>query len=142
MHLRVTSLTDNQAPRPAVFLVDDDPAVAHAVQFSFDLEGLDVRSFRDAETLLASEALPDKGCLILDYHLPGVDGLGLLERLRENGVRLPAVLITTNPRPHLRARAAAAGVPIIEKPLLSDALLSAVRSALSHSDQAPTAPAP
>jgi hypothetical protein len=49
---------------------------------------------------------------------------------------MPAVLITTNPRPHLRARAAAAGVPIIEKPLLTDGLLSAVRSALAHIDQA------
>ncbi|MBI2260738.1 MAG: response regulator [Caulobacterales bacterium] len=122
------------ASRPAVFLVDDDPAVAHAVQFSFDLEGLDVRNFRDAETLLASGSLPDKGCLVLDYHLPGVDGLELLDRLRANGVRMPAVLITTNPRTNLRVRAAAAGVPIIEKPLLTDALLTAVRSALAKVD--------
>jgi FixJ family two-component response regulator len=136
MHLRVTGLSVSSGSRPTVILVDDDPAVAHAVQFSFDLEGLDVRNFRDAESLLASEPLPDKGCLVLDYHLPGVDGLVLLERLRENGVRMPAVLITTNPRPHLRARAAAAGVPIIEKPLLTDGLLSAVRSALAHIDQA------
>lgn len=120
------------APRPSVILVDDDPAVAHAVQFSFDLEGLDVRSFRDAESLLAFGNLPDKGCLILDYQLPGEDGLSLLERLRAKDVRMPAILITTNPRPHLRARAAAAGVPIIEKPLLTDALLTAVRSALAH----------
>lgn len=136
MHLRVTGLPASPGSRPAVILVDDDPAVAHAVQFSFDLEGLDVRRFSDSESLLASGSLPDKGCLVLDYHLPGVDGLDLLERLRESGVQLPAVLITTNPRPHLRARAAAAGVPIIEKPLLTDALLSAVRSALAHNDQA------
>ena len=38
--------------RPCVILVDDDPAVTHAMQFSFDLEGLDVRSFRDGESLL------------------------------------------------------------------------------------------
>lgn len=117
--------------RPAVLLVDDDPAVAHAVQFSFDLEGLDVRSFSDAAGLLASD-LPREGCLVLDYHLPDIDGLELLERLRANGVRLPAVLMTTNPRMILKARAAAAGVPIIEKPLLTDALLTAVRSALAR----------
>lgn len=128
----MTSLPAIAASRPVVVLVDDDPAVAHAVQFSFDLEGLDVRNFRDAETLLASGHLPENGCLVLDYHLPGVDGLELLERLRVNGVRMPAVLITTNPRANLRARAAAAGVPIIEKPLLTDALLTAVRSALAH----------
>lgn len=119
-------------PRPVVLLVDDDPAVTHAVQFSFDLEGLDVRSYRDAEALLAAGDLPERGCLILDYHLPGVDGLDLLDRLRANGVRMPAVLITTNPRPLLRARAAMAAVPIVEKPLLTDALLTAVRDALAQ----------
>lgn len=121
-------------PRPVVLLVDDDPAVTHAVQFSFDLEGLDVRSYRDAESLLAAGDLPEGGCLILDYHLPGVDGLDLLDRLRAKGVRMPAVLITTNPRPLLRARAATAGVPIIEKPLLTDALLTAVRGALAQAN--------
>lgn len=128
----MTSLPAN--PRPVVLLVDDDPAVTHAVQFSFDLEGLDVRSYRDAESLLAAGDLPEGGCLILDYHLPGVDGLDLLDRLRAKGVRMPAVLITTNPRPLLRARAATAGVPIIEKPLLTDALLTAVRGALAQAN--------
>lgn len=121
-------------PRPVVLLVDDDPAVTHAVQFSFDLEGLDVRSYRDAEALLTAGDLPERGCLILDYHLPGVDGLDLLERLRARNVRMPAVLITTNPRPLLKARAAMAGVPIVEKPLLTDALLTAVLDALAQAN--------
>jgi FixJ family two-component response regulator len=112
--------------------VDDDPAVTHAMQFSFDLEGLDVRSFLDGESLLAADDLPRKGCLILDHNLPGMDGLALLERLRAAGVGLPAILITTNPRAALRDRAAAAGVPIVEKPLLTDALLTTVRKALAR----------
>ena len=129
----MTMLPASPEKRPVVVLVDDDPAVAHAVQFSFDLEGIEVRSFSDAESLLASGDLPqDGGCLILDYHLPGADGLDLLARLRAKGVRTPAVLITTNPRANLSMRAASAGVPIIEKPLLTDALLSAVRSALTQ----------
>ena len=119
-------------PRPVVVLVDDDRAVTQAVQFSFDLEGLDVRGYRDGESLLAEGEPPGDGCLILDLHLPGMDGLELLERLRLRGVRTPAVLITTNPRAHVRNRAAAAGVPIIEKPLLTDALLTTVRGAIAH----------
>lgn len=130
----MTPIPASTSARPVVLLVDDDPAVTHAVQFSFDLEGLDVRSFRDADSLLMAGDLPQEGCLVLDYHLPGVDGLDLLERLRARGVRMPAVLITTNPRPLLRARASVAGVPIIEKPLLSDALLTAVRGALVQPD--------
>ena len=130
--MRVSEILASAPARPAVILVDDDPAVTHAMQFSFDLEGLDVRSYRDGESLLANGALPESGCLVLDQNLPGMDGLSLLERLRANGVRLPAILITTNPRTALRDRAAAAGVPIIEKPLLTDALLTTVRTALSR----------
>lgn len=130
--MRVTATTVICTPRPAVILVDDDPAVTHAMQFSFDLEGLDVRSFQDGESLLAVDDLPEKGCLILDHNLPGMDGLALLDRLRAADIRLPAILITTNPRAALRNRAAAAGVPIIEKPLLTDALLTAVRTALAR----------
>lgn len=130
--MRVTATTVICTPRPAVILVDDDPAVTHAMQFSFDLEGLDVRSFQDGESLLAVDDLPEKGCLILDHNLPGMDGLALLDRLRAANIRLPAILITTNPRAALRNRAATAGVPIIEKPLLTDALLTAVRTALAR----------
>ena len=129
----MTAPSVDPAPRPVVLLVDDDPAVTHAVQFSFDLEGLEVRGYQDAESLLGCEDLPERGCLVLDYNLPGIDGLELLEHLRGRGVRLPAVLITTNPRPRIQLRAAAAGVPIVEKPLLSDALLTTVRNALAHS---------
>lgn len=128
--MMATAVSD--VARPAVILVDDDPAVTHAMQFSFDLEGLDVRSFCDGESLLAQGELPERGCLILDHKLPGMDGLALLEHLRAVGVRLPAILITTNPPNALRNRAAAAGVPIIEKPLLTDALLTTVRKALAR----------
>lgn len=130
MALRVTGLPVSAPTWPAVILVDDDPAVAHAVQFSFDLEGLAVRAYRDGESLLACPDIPQRGCLILDQNLPGMDGLSVLERLRQTGVRLPAILITTNPRAALIDRAAGAGVPIVEKPLLTDALLMTVRTAL------------
>lgn len=130
--MRVTAAPVSGPTRPGVILVDDDPAVTHAMQFSFDLEGLDVHGFRDGESLLAAGDLPETGCLILDHNLPGMDGLALLDRLRVIGVRLPAILITTNPRTALRNRAAAAGVPIIEKPLLTDALLTTVRKALAR----------
>lgn len=132
MVVRVTGSPDIGVSRPTVILVDDDPAVAHAVQFSFDLEGLEVRSYRDAESLLAGWNLPKRGCLVVDQNLPGMSGLTLLERLRAEGVDLPAILITTNPRAALRERAAAARIPIIEKPLLTDALLTTVRKALAH----------
>lgn len=117
--------------RPEIILVDDDAALTNALKFSLELEGFGVRIFTDAESVLAMDPAPDSGCLILDYGLPGIDGLELLDRLRASGVSLPAILITSNPRIALRIRAQAAEVPIVEKPLLTDALLDSVRRALA-----------
>jgi FixJ family two-component response regulator len=67
---------------------------------------------------------------VLDERLPGVSGLAALARLRARGVGLPAVLITTHPLPILREAARAAGVEILEKPLLGDGLVRWIRGAL------------
>jgi two-component system response regulator FixJ len=117
-------------PAPCVVLVEDDPAVTRAIEFSFGLEGLQVRSYPDGATALASDQPRHAGCLVLDFQLPDMDGLELLERLRADGVSAPAILITTNPKTALRRRAQVAGAPIVEKPLLTDGLLDSVRQAL------------
>ena len=112
-----------------LILVDDDVAVLSALKFAFEVEGFDVRAYVDGESLLSVPGFPDRGCLILDYKLPGLNGLQLLRRLRRRGVTLPAVLITT-PEPIVVAQAASANVPIVEKPLLTSALLDTVRRLL------------
>lgn len=116
--------------RPTVVVINNDDALAHALKFRFELEGLDVRVHDDARTLLALGMIPDDVCLVVDHDLPDMDGLQLLTSLRAAGVKAPAIMIATNPNVALRTRAASAGVTIVEKPLLNDALLTAVRSAL------------
>ena len=119
------------SPAPVVLLVDDDAAVAHALKFSLELEGFEVRTFAAGESLLAADDLPERGCVVIDMNLPGADGLEVVRRLRERRVALPAVLITTAPTPTLRDRARRASVPIVEKPLLGDALPDQVRRVLT-----------
>lgn len=118
-------------PPEIVIVVDDDPALLHALRFVFEVEGFSVRAFPDAESLLAEPGLPSHGCLVVDYKLPGIDGLELLQTLRSRGVKLPAVLITT-PTPLVTQRAEAAEVPIVGKPLVANALLDEVNALLHH----------
>ncbi|SFS83683.1 response regulator transcription factor [Brevundimonas viscosa] len=115
---------------PAVVLVEGDPAVTHAIEFAFGLEGLEVSSYPSGADTLASERPRAAGCLVVDYKLPDMDGLELLEQLRAKGVSAPAILIATNPRAVMRQRALAAGAPIVEMPLLNDGLLDTVKQAL------------
>jgi two-component system, LuxR family, response regulator FixJ len=113
-----------------VCIVDDDPALLHALTFEMTTQGYTVLPFGDAEALMDGAEVPDNACLIVDHRLPRVDGLYLIEILRARGMTAPAILITTNPGPTLSARAGSIGVPIIEKPLLQDDLSIAVREAL------------
>lgn len=115
---------------PRLVIVDDDPAVRHALAFALEIAGFRVSAYADAEAALQA-ADSEWRCLILDQRLPGMSGLELLARLRAGGLAAPALLITTNPARDLRARAFAAGAEIIEKPLLDDALVRRVARLVS-----------
>jgi FixJ family two-component response regulator len=115
-----------------VVVVDDDPAVLSALKFALELEGLQIAVYRNGRELLAEPVLPSSGCLVIDYKLPGADGLSLLADLRARGITLPAILITSHPTQSLRRRAAAVAAPIVEKPLLGDALSNAVWATLAE----------
>ena len=61
--------------------------------------------------------------LILDHHMPKVTGLELLALLREEGLRLPVLLVTGSPSPEILARANTLGVErVLEKPVSDEGL--------------------
>ena len=125
----MTIAVADRAKGPAVYLVDDDPAVLNALQFSLDVDGYDVAVYSSAgEFLQALDNLAD-GCLVVDYHLPDMTGLELTGIVRARGVKSPVILITSNREGGVLRGAAAAGVRVIEKPLLDAALKNAIRSA-------------
>lgn len=113
-----------------VLLVDDDAAVRTALKFALEIDGYEVETYPDAESLAARPRLPANGCLVVDYQLPGMSGLTLVETLRGRNVALPALLITSHPTADMRRRACAARVAIVEKPLLAGTLGEAVARAL------------
>lgn len=112
-----------------ILLVDDDAAVRNALKFSLEMEGFSVRLYPTPEDLLAETNLPAVGCLVIDYRMPDIDGLELVERLRNRGVALPVLLISGRVTRSLRDRASGLGVrDVLEKPL-SD-LASSIRRVL------------
>jgi FixJ family two-component response regulator len=120
---------------PTILIVDDDQAVRSSLSFSLQVDGFPVRAYAAASELLEATDLPENGCLVVDYYLPDTTGLELLRALRARRVNLPAVLVTSNPSQAVRRQAAAAGVPIIEKPLLGNALIDGIRDALARASK-------
>ncbi len=115
-----------------VHIVDDDPAVCNSLKFALEVDGFSVKTYARSEDLLDAD-MPRTGCMIVDYNLPGLNGLDLLRELDRRHVHLPSFLITSNPAQHVRSRATAQGVAIIEKPLLGNQLAEAVRESFARS---------
>lgn len=128
-------LATAETSNPRLLIVDNDPSVLASLQFSLELEGFEVDTCRSAESLLERSNEMKVACLVIDYRLPGIDGLKLLRALRERGEASPAIIITTNPNRTVRERTVEAGAILIEKPLLSDGLTVAIRRAIVRTCQ-------
>ena len=122
---------DMARTRQLVMIVNDDAAMRDAMQFALHLEGAEVCLHETGDGLLSDPSLSASACLVLKYHLPEMDGLEVLRRVRAMGLAMPAILLTSNATPALRAKAAAAGVwLVLEKPIMDGALVNAVTARL------------
>lgn len=120
-----------------IFVVDDDGSVRKAIQRLLVAMGYEVRTYASAGEFLG--AMPAKcagGCLILDIHMPEMDGLQLQQRLNSMGSRLPVILITADKDPAVGHRGVKAGaVGFLQKPFDDTSLVSLIDTALGGLDQ-------
>jgi len=117
-----------------VIVVDDDAAVRQSLKFALELEGMNVRLYESGDELLADPELPTNGCLVVDYYMPTMNGVELMDKLHRRLVKLPAILITARATDDMRRRAARSGFSqVIEKPLEDSTLFDSIRGALSAS---------
>jgi FixJ family two-component response regulator len=117
---------------PVIVVVDDDAAVRGSLKFALEIEGFAVRTYPKGADLLDDLRLADCACFIIDQKLPGMNGLDVVAELRKGHIAAPVILITSAPNIVVQQRAAQAGVPIVEKPLLGNALIDRVRDAIAH----------
>jgi two-component system, LuxR family, response regulator FixJ len=117
-----------------IFVVDDDASVRDSLSVLLETLGFEVCSHSSGSQLLADDRRHDAGCLIVDQHMPGMDGIELLAALRGECVSAPMILITGRLDPVVTARASLIGVTaILEKPFPSTRLIELVRSSLGRS---------
>jgi two-component system response regulator FixJ len=117
-----------------VFIVDDDQAARESLTFLLRTEGLMCRAYASALAFLHQLQPDQQGCIITDVRMPDMDGIALVNRLREIGCRVPIIVITGHADVPLAVQAMKAGVSdFIEKPFESDAILAAVRRCLELS---------
>jgi two-component system CheB/CheR fusion protein len=114
-------------------VVDDDDQIRETVREVLEDDGRLVEDYATCEAFLAAYRPGREACLVIDAYLPGMNGLQLLQRLREAGHDLPAIMITGNSDVPMAVEAMKAGASdFIEKPITRDDLLDCVALALEH----------
>ena len=77
-----------------VLIVEDDDAMAVALQDGFEYEGFDVRLARDGMAGLKGARTQRPDLIILDVMLPRMSGLDVCKRIREEGSPVPIIMLT------------------------------------------------
>jgi len=122
---------------PIVFVVDDDISVRESLELLIRSEGWQPETFESAQEFLAHPRALVPSCLVLDFSLPGLNGLELQKRVAVERTDMPIIFITGFGDVPMTVQAMKAGAAeFLTKPFGDDVLLSAIRHALDRSQSA------
>jgi DNA-binding response OmpR family regulator len=118
--------------RPLIAVLDDEPQFCKALSRLLKTHGFEVITFLLGEEFLAAceSRLPD--CLLLDLHMPDLNGFEVLERIAARHV--PVLVITGHDQRGNAERVRALGAAdYFLKPVNEPQLLDAIRATLGDS---------
>jgi FixJ family two-component response regulator len=118
--------------KPFLILVEDDPSVLRALRRMMLSAGFQVMAFDRPRAVLDSKLPKIDACLVVDVHLPEMNGVQLCETLAASGCHLPFIMITGNiDRATRELVRRANAVAVLFKPFTRAALLEAIAVALA-----------
>ncbi len=116
-----------------IYVVDDDTDVLGSLRFLLETHGFEVRTFRNAATLLSRDVAGEADCFVIDYKMPAMSGIDLANRLRNGHANAPIILITGYPDENIEEKAASAGIRhVLLKPHIEESLVSRIRCAIEE----------
>lgn len=111
--------------------MDDEPPVRKALARLLAASGFRVATSATGEEFLNSLQSKLPHCVILDLHLPGLSGLQVQQRITQEKVPLPCILLTGKDEPGLESRAIRAGAAAyLRKPVDEELLLATISAAV------------
>lgn len=118
-----------------IYIVDDDDAVRRSVKFMLSHTGFQTREMSSGDEFLKNVKPSERGCVLLDVRMPGMDGLEVQEHMIKNGIDMPIIILTGHGDIEIAVKAMRAGaLNFIEKPYKKDALLAAIDEAFHQLD--------
>ncbi len=119
-----------------VLVVEDDRTIARFVELELMHAGYRVQKAADGNEALAAIEAEEPDLLILDLMLPGLDGLEVARRLREEGRTMPILMLTARAETHDVVSGFDAGADdYLKKPFEVPELISRVRALLKRTER-------
>ena len=117
-------------PRIRVAVVDDDMSVRKALRRLLNVASFDIGVYSSGTEFLESLASFQPQCVILDVHMPVLNGIDVQRRLYAIKSRIPVIVITGHDSTKARAESLALGASAyFIKPIAAEALIAAIRNA-------------
>jgi len=117
---------------PTVFILDSDREACRDLKAQVRHLHLHAESYGSAAEFFEACDPRQRGCLLLDAHLPGMHGPAALRRLADRGIHLPVIVLCAKPEVSAAVRAIKAGaLNYLEKPCDGDDLADAILEAIA-----------
>jgi FixJ family two-component response regulator len=116
-----------------IAVADDEESVRRAIARLLRSAGMDAVTFGSGREFLEAARTRSFDCLILDLHMPEMNGFEVQERIVREGIGVPVVIVTGHDTPEYHATALAAGVAAyLPKPVEARLLLDAISAAVGR----------
>ena len=113
-----------------VAVVDDEEPIRKALSRLLRVAGFKVETFASGAEFLESLRNHAPDCVVLDLHMPEIDGFEVQSQLRQSSFRIPVIAITGRDSAKDHERILQRGVAaFLQKPLDSEALRGAIAAA-------------
>jgi DNA-binding response OmpR family regulator len=118
-----------------ILIVEDDSSIARLVQLELEHRGLRVRCAYDGPSGLEAVADFDPSAIVLDIMLPGMDGVGVLKRLRQKGNGVPVIMLTARDTAADKVHSLDLGADdYLTKPFDTEELMARLRALLRRAE--------
>jgi FixJ family two-component response regulator len=116
-----------------IYIIDDDTSVLRGFQILLKSASLECCVFDNVEEFLCKWSRKEDDILILDIHLPGINGCDLLDYLEKRNLKIPVIIITAHDQPDSRSSSDKYGVmAYLTKPVDSKILLEKISNQLKN----------
>ena len=122
-------------PGTRILIVEDDHSIARLVQLELEHRGFVVRCAHDGPSGLEAASEFEPSAVILDIMLPGIDGVGILKRLRQRGNRVPVIMLTARDASADKVHSLDTGADdYLTKPFDTEELMARLRALLRRAE--------